>query len=148
MSSHKNTTSDILDRLKSVAGIKLDIDLATKLGIGQSTLANWKSRSSLDHALIISFCEDRGISTDWVFFDKGEPSGSDAGYHPSTPVLGINIDVLIQIIERIEAWLQRERLSPPIEKKARLIALMYAYFTETESDVTEEKVREYLKLVA
>ncbi len=60
----------ILKRFKDAKNIKKDLDLASHLGINQSTLANWKHRNSIDFDILFSFCDN--ISLDWLIFGIGE----------------------------------------------------------------------------
>lgn len=60
----------ILRRFKDAKNIKKDLDLASHLGINQSTLANWKHRNSIDFDILFSFCDN--ISLDWLIFGIGE----------------------------------------------------------------------------
>ena len=69
-------TSIVISELKTYLGITKDSDLANYLGIMQNTLANWKSRNTLDVELIISKCEF--INPTWLLTGEGSIKGSSA----------------------------------------------------------------------
>lgn len=52
--SHKGTL--IIDRLKQALEVKYDTDLADKMGIDRTVVANWKRRDSVNADVIISKC--------------------------------------------------------------------------------------------
>jgi phage repressor protein C with HTH and peptisase S24 domain len=56
----------IITRLKSILKIKTDKQLCEAFGISQTVLANWKARGSWDWDLIITFCENKRISIDYL----------------------------------------------------------------------------------
>ncbi len=51
-------TRKIIDRLKKALSIRTDEQLAIKLGLSQSTVANWKSRNNIDYTLIFESFPD------------------------------------------------------------------------------------------
>jgi len=58
------------NRLKLLSNSKTDAELARKLGISRSSIANWKSRKSVDYSLIFSKFEH----IDFNFLIKGQNS--------------------------------------------------------------------------
>lgn len=57
----------ILDRLKSVLGIKTDTELAQIFSLGQSSIASWRRRNSANDSKIIALCNEEGVSLDWLY---------------------------------------------------------------------------------
>lgn len=60
-------TYTILARVKQHLSVETDTELAEKLGVAQSTLANWRRRGSLNLELIISKCKDADLN--WLILD-------------------------------------------------------------------------------
>ena len=60
---------------------------------------------------------------------------------------GIDLNTLIQIVEKVDEKLSSGEKSTPADKKARLISLLYAHFIETGKKVDAETIDHYLKLV-
>lgn len=63
-------SNQILDRAKIAFNISSDVQLADMLGIGKSTLSNWRSRNSIDYAALFAKCER--INIDWLITGEGE----------------------------------------------------------------------------
>lgn len=61
---------DIINRLKLVINASSDTDLANVLGVGKSTISNWRNRQSIDYDLVFSFCEH--INLDWLLTGEGD----------------------------------------------------------------------------
>lgn len=62
--------SDILSRVKIMAKVSTDTELADFLGINKSTLSNWKTRGTIDYDLVFSKCEN--INYDWLLTGNGD----------------------------------------------------------------------------
>ncbi len=60
----------IIERLSAYFKVDTNSALAKKLGVSATTLANWKSRNTIDYELLFTKCE--GISFDWLFLGKGK----------------------------------------------------------------------------
>lgn len=61
---------NILDRIKELANLSSDTELANFLGIKKATLSNWRSRDTIDYDLVFSKCEH--IRKDWLLTGEGE----------------------------------------------------------------------------
>lgn len=61
----------ILDRLKKARNITYDVELAELLGKDPSTIATWRRRNSVDHALILAKCHD--LNANYIFYGDGHP---------------------------------------------------------------------------
>lgn len=62
---------EILDRIRSVAGISSDSALSRVLGAGRSSVATWKKRGTIPCMQLIEFANDHDLSLDWLFFGIG-----------------------------------------------------------------------------
>lgn len=54
----------IIGRLKVLFCVRTDTELAKELGVHQSTISAWKTRGTLDFALLITKCN--GIDWNWL----------------------------------------------------------------------------------
>lgn len=61
---------DILERLKIAYNIKNDTELAAFLGVARNTVSTWKTRNSIDYALVFARCDNLNI--DWLITGEGE----------------------------------------------------------------------------
>ncbi|MFV0141052.1 helix-turn-helix domain-containing protein [Empedobacter falsenii] len=107
MNSDKNY---IIDEIKKHLGFTKDSELADFLGIGQSTISNWRRRNTLDYELILSKCED--LDANWLFRGVGNMLISDKN-EDNSELLGKNItqieegkdsnlDNYLKLIDKIE----------------------------------------------
>ena len=55
---------------------------------------------------------------------------------------------LKEILEAVDAYLAKAGKSLDMDKKSRLVALLYDRFAETDEQASQEKIRHYLKLIA
>ncbi len=66
----------IIDKLKDVISERdlskkiFDKDVASELGIPQTTFATMKKRNSIPYEEILQFCAQKKISVNWLFFDQ------------------------------------------------------------------------------
>lgn len=63
----------IIDRVKKHFGSKSEGEVASLLGISKTALANHKSRDTIPYEAIFTFCENSGVSLDWLFTGEGNP---------------------------------------------------------------------------
>lgn len=78
--------TQIVARLKRVLNVSTDSELAERLGVKQNTISSWKSRGSLDYALIIAKCDS--VDLNWLFNGESEKKSenfSAENVHPKCP---------------------------------------------------------------
>ncbi len=61
-SKFSNKTSDIIDYIKRIKGLKTDTEFAKILGIRQNTVSTWRGKDSFPVKKIIKFCDKENIS--------------------------------------------------------------------------------------
>lgn len=125
---HKKTqiARIVLDALKSHYNLRTYGELASFLGVPQSTLGSWKSRGSLDEDLIFAKCV--GISADWLKTGEGEmfrPAGEGEGraalggyQHPN-----LKIQKIVEMLETMDENTQEDILLS-VEKEKLLRDLL------------------------
>lgn len=60
---------------------------------------------------------------------------------------GVDLDLLSGVVKGVESELDARQVKLSSDKKARVIVLLYEYFSKTGQAVTVEKIGEYLSLV-
>jgi len=60
----------------------------------------------------------------------------------------VDESLLAQVIDGVESKLKADGLELASNRKARLIALLYQHFSETEQEVSANRIGSYLRLVA
>lgn len=63
---------NVIERLKTALLTRNDADLAGLFGVKQNTISTWKSRNTVDYALVIAKCEEASINIHWLFTGLGE----------------------------------------------------------------------------
>ena len=56
--------------MKVACRINTDNELALFLGVARNTISSWRSRNTMDHALVFSKCDH--INIDWLVTGRGE----------------------------------------------------------------------------
>lgn len=164
--------SDILNRMKMVAGVKSDTALARVLGINQSSVSSAKERQSIPPAWAMLLSEKFGVSIDWIWLGQGrmKPDGGmmfktaklpspymqerrgegldqQAGARDVTPQKSVNIDRdrMVMAIQAVEEGLKVTNRELPPDKKASLILAAYDLIEESGNAA---KIVELIRIVA
>jgi hypothetical protein len=65
-------SSNIIDRIIGHKGFKTDVELSEYWEVSATSVANWRTRNSIPFKKIITFCEEEGISLDYIFSGEGK----------------------------------------------------------------------------
>ena len=68
---------DVIIKLKQIANIDSNINLAKELNVSYNTLNTWIKRGKLPQEVIISFCKKYNCSLDYLLLDKNQNSNKD-----------------------------------------------------------------------
>lgn len=60
------TINEILDKIIEFKGLKNDTALAKLFSVKPTTVSNWRKRSTVPYDLIVSLCEEEGLSLNWL----------------------------------------------------------------------------------
>lgn len=71
----------IVDRLKKLKGYKTDGEVASALKTTKTALCNHKARDTIPYEVIVSFCERKSISLDWLLTGEGPKHRGDTSPH-------------------------------------------------------------------
>ncbi len=71
------TINEILDKIIEFKGLKNDTALAKLLNVKPTTVSNWRKRSTVPYDLIVSLCEEEGLSLNWLL--TGQVATKHAG---------------------------------------------------------------------
>jgi len=63
--------ADVVDRMREVVGVRLDIELAERLNLGRSAPSNWRSRNRIPVEECLKLAVEKGVSLDWLLFGEG-----------------------------------------------------------------------------
>ena len=66
----------VIEKLKRALHLETDQALADFFGVTRPNVANWRTRNTLNHSLVLDRCP--GLSLDWLYKDEGEPFLSTA----------------------------------------------------------------------
>src|ERR1700756_3389325 len=106
----------------------LQPDFALKLGVSPRAYANYeRGERTLPAQAIKALYDQFSVDPIWLL------SGGDS----EPRKLPSRSDLLIEVIVAVEEYLAKQRLRMPVDKKARLIALLYQYF-QTKGEVEPE----------
>jgi transcriptional regulator with XRE-family HTH domain len=135
------------------------------MGVSKSTLINYRDGIRIPSAdFLEKICTEFNVNPTWLLMGEGEPykTESQAGEAGPQPEKGqvrehgeellkiapaIDAEALRKIIAGVEEGLARKcRVLNP-DKKAELIALLYDHFAGRKSEVEDETVERFLRLV-
>lgn len=68
------TMAEIIEAIKSLKNLPNDADVAILLGMKPKTMATAKARNSIPFEELTTFCNNEGISLNWLLTRMGEPS--------------------------------------------------------------------------
>lgn len=94
----------IINRLREVFEVSSDLQLSKKLGLGNTTVGNWRNRNTVDYELVISKCEN--VDLNWLF--RGKPLSAEKNE--------LSNDNLLDVLRQ-----QNEFLIKQIEMKDKMI---------------------------
>lgn len=57
---------EIIERLRDLAGVQKDVDLAAWLEVSKSTLSSWRSRGSVPIEISLRIADKCGVTLDWL----------------------------------------------------------------------------------
>lgn len=64
--------TDTINRMKTVVGVKSDLELSNALGAPKQTVASWRKRESIPLERLIDFAISNGASLDWLVLGAGD----------------------------------------------------------------------------
>ena len=127
----------IINRFMQFTGNKNDRDIAIMLKIGQSTFSEQKKDGRVPFKELCLWCAENGISTDWLFFDIGEPKLKEETLMVAEPLTEYHVGGEEQeYIEKLQLIL-REATD---EKRGYIKGMIDAKIKEL-SDASERKAR-------
>ncbi|WP_325891082.1 helix-turn-helix domain-containing protein [Grimontia sp. NTOU-MAR1] len=74
---------DIVDKLKEVSGVDIDLQLADVYGVPKGTIGTWKQRDLVPYELVIRACIATGANIEYLALGKGESFSLKSEYSPS-----------------------------------------------------------------
>jgi hypothetical protein len=88
---------ELIERMKSIANITTNVQLAQIFNVSYNTLNTWIKRKKLPQEQIIQFCEKYSCSLDFLIFNKERPTPSSL--FTQTETTPTNSDTKTQIEE-------------------------------------------------
>lgn len=104
---------EVLDRVKQVAGVQTDADLARFFGKFKTAASNWRSRGTVPLNEIVELAETHNVSLDWILTGRGGKEVMGAGELATTEAApepyaapGENFNARLARLRQISEWLQ------------------------------------------
>lgn len=108
---------EIVDRIRSLKGLRTDAEVASALDMTTTALSNHKTRRSIPYEALSTFCDKEKVSLDWLLTGEGEIKRGERGERPhiaAEPAVAYNVrDVDMQ---EIVGFLKEN----PVDKKVIL----------------------------
>jgi len=148
----EDTRSDLLrqvmDRLKSLEGLRSDVELAEPLATNRRNIAAWKERGTLPWDRLYDYCQRRQISLEWLLNGRGASHVTQLVAEPGAVYkLDTDQDVLYRIAADIYRALRQSDTELSPEKFAQVMRLLHRDMLDSRGQqIAYEKILEVVKL--
>jgi Bacteriophage CI repressor helix-turn-helix domain len=148
----EDTRSDllrqVLDRLKSLEGLRSDVELAEPLATNRRNIAAWKERGTLPWDRLYDYCQRRQISLEWLLNGRGASHVTQLVAEPGAVYkVDTHQDVLYRIASDIYRALRQSDTELSPEKFAQVMRLLHRDMLDSRSQqIAYEKILEVVKL--
>ncbi len=148
----EDTRSDllrqVLDRLKSLEGLRSDVELAEPLATNRRNIAAWKERGTLPWDRLYDYCQRRQISLEWLLNGRGASHVTQLVAEPGAVYkLDTDQDVLYRIAADIYRALRQSDTELSPEKFAQVMRLLHRDMLDSRGQqIAYEKILEVVKL--
>lgn len=138
----------VLDRLKTLEGVRNDVDLAEPLGTNKRNVSAWKERGSLPWDRLLAYCLRRQVSLEWLINGRGASQVTALVAEPGSVYrLETDQDVVYGIAADVYRALQQEGAAISPDKFAQVVRLLHRDMLQAgEEAVAYDKVREVVRL--
>lgn len=130
--------TEILEIIKNLEGLSKDTEIAAIFKVRQSMITMWRKRGTIPYEMLIHYCEERNIDPLWLLTGTGPKY---RGSSQASSVQDPKLDLMMEVIATIEEVFQRDGLSLPPAKKARLITLIYEEIAEDKGKMSAIEAR-------
>jgi len=148
----EDTRSDllrqVLDRLKSLEGLRSDVELAEPLATNRRNIAAWKERGTLPWDRLYDYCQRQQVSLEWLLNGRGASHVTQLVAEPGAVYkLDTDQDVLYRIAADIYRALRQSDTELSPEKFAQVMRLLHRDMLDSRSQqIAYEKILEVVKL--
>jgi hypothetical protein len=138
----------VLDRLKSLEGLRSDVELAEPLATNRRNIAAWKERGTLPWDRLYDYCQRQQVSLEWLLNGRGASHVTQLVAEPGAVYkLDTDQDVLYQIAADIYRALRQSDTELSPEKFAQVMRLLHRDMLGSRSQqIAYEKILEVVKL--
>ena len=139
----------VLDRLKTLEGVRNDVDLAAPLDTNKRNVSAWKERGSLPWERLSEYCQRKQISLEWLINGRGASQVTQLVAEPGAIYhLETDQDVLYQIAADLYRALDQQQIRITADKFAQALRLLHRDMLQTgKQQVAYEKILEVVKLI-
>ncbi len=148
----EDTRSDllrqVLDRLKSLEGLRSDVELAEPLLTNRRNIAAWKERGTLPWDRLYDYCQRQQVSLEWLLNGRGASHVTQLVAEPGAVYkLDTDQDVLYRIAADIYRALRQSDTDLSPEKYAQVMRLLHRDMLDSHGrQIAYEKILEVVKV--
>ena len=136
--------SSLGGRIRAARGDLSQKKVSSLLGVGIATIQRWENNGTSPSAeSLLNLSNILGVNACWLLTGEG---AAQQELLPDNQA-EVDTDLLGQIIEGVEIYLNQENAELPAEKKAGLISLLYDRF-RAEGKIEKNLLNRFIKLVA
>jgi len=129
---------EIFFRLQQGASVKSLTDLARALGVAQQSVFNARARGKIPDAWFRKIADLNNISIDWLLYGEGAMHRGEKAQNLSPANLELDQQILLDVVETLEEFLQGSKKNLPPKAKAELVYQLYRLVMLGEADVKQQ----------
>lgn len=128
----------VAKRIRAVRGTMKQWDFAEKIGINPNTLRNYENGRVLpNQEVLANICLAFSVSPEWLLLGAGSMTQGENQEKDHSPPVGMNKDLLQDVVETVEEFLIEDGSGLAPRAKAELVYQLYMLLSEEETDAKQ-----------
>lgn len=146
--TRSNVLRQVLNRLKSLEGLRNDVELAEPLATNRRNISAWKERGTLPWDRLHDYCQRRQVSLEWLINGQGASHVTQLVAEPGAVYrLDTDQDLLYTIAADIYRALRQSNTELSPEKFAQIMRLLHRDMLDSRREqVAYDKILDVVKL--
>ena len=154
-SKPKNTFGARLKQARKVLGLT-QAKFAEPIGITHGYVSDLEKGKvqKPSEPVIQAITNSYRLNRNMLLYGEGEmflehrDEGVERELLPTSPIVAVDVDLLAGVVEGVESELEKRQMTLAHDKKAKIIALLYDYFSKAKQMVDMKKIKDYLSLLS
>lgn len=137
----------VFNRIKVLADIKKDSELAAILGMSTRNIISYKERGTLPWEYLSAFAKQNNYSLDYIINGVGSPTSGKIEDATGLYIVKTNHDNIYDIAALVYAELEAQDKHTTTEKFRQVVKLLHRGMLETGAPPSDDKIKEMILLI-